>query len=304
VDRDAARRSFSEIRESIESLKGRQPEKEVLLEGFRRIADERMAEAIRRVSVRRGFAPADHALLAFGGAGGQHACAVAEILEVREVLVPPDAGLLSAVGLGAARLERVAAREILDDLAEAEGRIRSILGELEREAGEELAFRRSERDPLVVPRRLAYLRFRGQDEKLEIAVPGAGTEAEGLSDEELVTFLRREFQDRYRELYGYLPPERDIELVTLRVVVGTEPDEIQEAPSVPVQEEAAPAAELRARFGGRWLEVPVFDRVPLMPGEGGTGPAVVREVHGTTVVDPGWRWRVDGNRALFLERAR
>jgi len=89
---------------------------EAILEGLLRIADERMAEAIRHISVRKGIDPAAYSLIAFGGAGGQHACRVAELLGMEEVILPGDAGLLSAVGLGHAVIERFAQREVLRPL--------------------------------------------------------------------------------------------------------------------------------------------------------------------------------------------
>ena len=102
---------------------------EVVLAGLLDIADERMAEAIRSISLRRGYDPAGHALVAFGGAGAQHACAVAELLGITSVLVPADAGLLSALGLGAAVIERFAQRQVLEPLDRVRGeRLAAWLG--------------------------------------------------------------------------------------------------------------------------------------------------------------------------------
>ena len=111
------------------------PGPEAVLAGLLDIADERMAEAIRSISLRRGYDPAGHALVAFGGAGAQHACAVAELLGIASVLVPADAGLLSALGLGAAVVERFAQRQVLEPLDRVKGeRIAGWLDELGREA--------------------------------------------------------------------------------------------------------------------------------------------------------------------------
>ena len=102
------------------------PAREALLAGLLEIADERMADAIRGISLRRGYDPAEYALVAFGGAGAQHACAVATLLGVAQVLVPPDAGLLSALGLGAAVVERFAERQVLQPLADVGGRLAAL----------------------------------------------------------------------------------------------------------------------------------------------------------------------------------
>src|SRR6185503_11703807 len=112
--------------------------RERLLAGLLRIADERMAEAIREISVRQGYDPAGYALLAFGGAGGQHACAVAELLGIAAVVVPADASLLSALGLGVARLERVASQQVLRPLAEVGDELPGWLAELGEAASAEV----------------------------------------------------------------------------------------------------------------------------------------------------------------------
>ena len=101
------------VREELFAATGQRPEREALLEGFVEIADERMADAIRRISLQRGYDPADYALVAFGGAGAQHACGVAALLGVETILVPADAGLLSALGIGHAAIERFAERQLL-----------------------------------------------------------------------------------------------------------------------------------------------------------------------------------------------
>ena len=172
-----------------------------LLAGLRDIAVETMAEAIRGVSVREGCDPRDFALLAFGGAGPQHACAVAEKLGVDRVLIPADAGLLSAWGLERARRQ--------------EQRVKQVLRPFEATADLTDAWRALADDASVsiaCPelRWLADLRLVGQDSVLtvEAADPGDSTE-----------YLTRAFADEYRKLYGYPPPEnRALELVALRVV--------------------------------------------------------------------------------------
>ncbi|MFP5286426.1 MAG: hydantoinase/oxoprolinase family protein, partial [Thermoanaerobaculia bacterium] len=131
LDPGAADRAAGEIQARMgESA----PDREAVLGGFLEIANERMAEAIRSISLRRGYDPADHALVAFGGAGAQHACAVATLLGIGSVLVPADAGLLSALGLGAAVVERFAHRQVLEPLDQIRERLPEWLGEMGREA--------------------------------------------------------------------------------------------------------------------------------------------------------------------------
>ncbi len=251
---------------------------EQLLEGFLEIANERMAEAIRSISLRRGYDPAEYALVAFGGAGAQHACALAELLGMGHVVVPRDAGLLSALGLGAAVVERFAHRQILEPLTQVEGQLSGWLDELGREAAEAVA---AEGIPGEVRRRIVNLRFVGQDEALPI---------EGEPFEEA-------FAIAYREIYGYAPEGRAIEVESIRVVASSAEEELSvEA----VETEVAVSSTRRCWVAGAWNEVSVYDRAHLASGEVFPGPALVFESHSATVVAGGWQGRVDGAGNLVL----
>lgn len=253
-------------------------EREALLEGFLEIANERMAEAIRSISLRRGYDPAEYALVAFGGAGAQHACALAELLGIGHVVVPRDAGLLSALGLGAAVVERFAHRQVLEPLARVADRLSGWLDELGREALDAVA---AEGVSGVVRRRIVNLRFVGQDEALPI-------EAEPFEDA---------FASAYREIYGYAPEGRAIEVESIRVVASSTEEDV---PSEPVVGGAAAARTRRCRLSGAWSEVPVYDRIALAPGSVFPGPALVFESHSATVVAGGWQGKVDGAGNLVL----
>ena len=187
LDREAAEVRLQEL---VAQIGGKVDRRELLL-GLRRIAIEHMAEALRQVSTREGYDCRDHALLAFGGAGPQHACALARELGMTTILVPADAGLLSAWGL--------------DQATDREIRVRQVLGALDDsvcEVVEEL------RDGRAIHRCLFELRLRGQDSTIEIET-GAETS---------VGDLHEAFEQRYRKLYGVAPPEgREIEWVAVRV---------------------------------------------------------------------------------------
>jgi len=273
--------------------RGRGDAREALLQGFLDIADERMAEAIRRISLGRGYDPADYALIAFGGAGAQHACAVAALLGMDRVLVPEDAGLLSAAGLAAAVVERYAQRQVLRPLAEVGEPLHGWVEELGRDAAAAVASEGVPEDEVAVRRRLLDLRFAGQEGT--VAVPYDPHDGTGLPPAEA-------FAAAYRNLYGYLPAARPVELVAIRVAASSRPPEIAAAPAPPAPFTAAPAGSRRACFGGRWREIAVYERAALAPGAAFAGPCLVLEAHSATVVAEGWRGRVDGARALALDR--
>ncbi len=181
---------------------------EPILEGLLAIANERMAEAIRGISLRRGYDPAEYALVAFGGAGAQHACAVAALLGMDTVLVPADAGLLSALGLGGAVIERFAQRQVLAPLAAAAAHLDAWCDELGRQAVAAVAAEGIPADQVAVRRRMVALRFAGQEATLPVDYAGADS-------------LAAAFAAAYTAVYGYQPEGRDIEIESLRVVASS-----------------------------------------------------------------------------------
>jgi len=288
VDPAPAEAALEALRRGLRERTGEDAGREPLLAGLLEIADERMADAIRGISLRRGYDPAEYALVAFGGAGGQHACGVASRLGAGTVLVPPDAGLLSALGIGHAPLERFAERQVLLALDEAEPRVAGWMEEMARDAVAAVAGEGVVPEEVVVRRRIAGLRYAGQDATLTVEW------RPGLS-------LRAAFEERYVALYGHRPERRPVELESLRVVASTAP----EAPAPPPLAEAytpQPGGRTRTWLGGAWREVPVFDRACLRAGARLVGPALVAERHSATVVEAGWSVEVDGAGSLVLRR--
>lgn len=283
LDRRAAELALAELAAEVPGVTA-----EELLDGLLAIADERMADAIRSVSVARGYDPSGYALVAFGGAGGQHAAAVAELLGITTVIVPPDAGLLSAVGLGAAVIERFRERPVLAPLTAVLGQLRSWFGELAAAAVAAVVAEGVSGDEVVVRRRLVALRLLGQEATVALEW-----------DPELD--LTAAFARAYAELYGYPPPARAIEVESLRVVASSRDEVIEREPEA-IASGAAATGHHRAWLGGFWREVPTFDRRALAPGATLVGPALVLERHATTLLPPGWRGRVAGSGALVLLR--
>ncbi len=289
LDVRAARARLRELLGRIAAEAGERPSRDALLAGLLEIANERMAEAIRRVSLRRGYDPSEHALVAFGGAGGQHACAIAERLGIRTIVLPADAGLLSALGLGHAVVERFAEEQVLEPLARAERGVAARLGRLERAAVARVMDEGIPKSEIAVRRRIAHLRFAGQDATVEVpCAPGAR--------------LGPAFERRYAELFGHLPEGRAVELESLRVVASSRRPRDPRRGRRPAARRAAAIGSRRVVLGGRIRTVPVHDRSALPPGSRFRGPALVFERHSAVVVEPGWRAGVDAAGALILRR--
>ncbi len=199
-------------REALEAIRSALPEptaEEELLAGFLEIANERMADAVQKISIREGYDPAEYALVAFGGAGGQHACAIAEKLGISTVLCPSDSGLLSARGLREAVMERFSERQLLLPLSELTTGLPETIAELEQQAFGRLLAEGLEAEKIVIRRRLVSLRHTGQESAEEIEY------RDGID-------LTEAFRVRYESLFGYWPENKSIEVVSARVIASTE----------------------------------------------------------------------------------
>jgi N-methylhydantoinase A len=249
--------------------------------GVVRVANAEMTRALRVISVERGIDPRELVLLAFGGAGGMHACALAEELGMSRVLLPRAGGVLSALGLAISDLRRDYVRPLPGNLGEIEP--------ADLEAGyrelAELAARDLGRPSLE---RLADLRYRGQS--FELTVPFSGLDE-----------LESRFHVEHSQRYGYRMEGEPVELVSLRLVAT------QAVPKPELHAEPAAATgdgprRRRVSIDGDWHEVEILAGEQLGPGATVTGPVVVEHPESTIVVRPGWRGAVDPTGSLELER--
>jgi N-methylhydantoinase A len=246
--------------------------------GIVRVANAEMTRALRVISVERGLDPREFALVAFGGAGAMHACALADELGMRTIVVPKAAGVLSALGLAISDVRRDYVEALLGEPDRA--RVERAFADLETRAGEDLD----------APRlaRAADLRYRGQS--FELAVDADDLDA-----------LASGFHDAHEQRYGYRMDEEPVELVNVRVVATVVVDKpaLEEEPS----DDDGRAGRRRASFEGEWTEVDVFDRTRMGVGAEVGGPALVEFPEATCVVAAGWSGRVDDAGSLVLERS-
>jgi N-methylhydantoinase A len=253
--------------------------------GILAIADANMVGAIRVVSVERGHDPRDFALVAFGGAGPLHGCALAELLGISRVLVPPAPGVLCAEGLLAAGLKAEFSRTLPrpDEWDAAPG----VFAALEAEAQ---AWFDTERvaDGDRGLRRVALLRYEGQGSELAVAWPDDASAA------------KRAFAEAHLALNGFVLDTK-IELITLRVEAeGALPRPVVAA--LPPGNGAAPVGRQIVHSSEGSIEAPVFDRATLGAGDHIRGPAIVTQLDATTLLARGWRGEVLASGALMLSR--
>ena len=248
--------------------------------GIVRVANAEMVRALRVISVERGLDPREFALLAFGGAGGMHACALAEELGMETVLVPRAGGVLSALGLAISDLRHDYVNPYLVGLENVEKEeFEKKFEKMESSASEDLE------DPEYDRR--ADLRYRGQSFELTV-------EADSLEK------LEERFHAAHEQRYGYRMDDESVELVNLRLIstVPVEKPELDE----PEPEGEAESGTREANFDGEWQEVAVLDRERMGKGSEVSGPAIVEFKESTCVVRPGWRGAVDGVGTLVLEK--
>ncbi len=263
--------------------------------GVAEIVDENMANAARVHAVERGVAIADRTLVAFGGAAPLHASRLAEKLAIRRIIVPPDAGVGSAVGFLAApaAYEMVRSRYMRLSTFDADA-ANALVGSMEQEA---LAHSRAAAGgrPVSV-QRSAFMRYAGQGHEIIVALPSR-TLAEG----DAATF-RADFEREYTRLFARHIPNAEIEIMSWVVLASTSPEP---PPRLPGTEPKAPPKPLRERsiFDarlGRRIAVPVFERTHLAPGMSLKGPALVLEEGTSTYVSPSFDLGVDAGGALVL----
>jgi 5-oxoprolinase (ATP-hydrolysing) len=282
LDAEVVRDKFAALADRIGD--GRGPEE--VAEGFLRIAVENMANAIKKISVQRGYDVTRYALASFGGAGGQHACLVADALGMTTVIVHPFAGVLSAYGMGLANIRAMRERQFdagLDRLDEAEQR----LSELSQDARDEVAGQGIAPDRIHVETR-AHLKYAGSHQAL--AVPFGSSKD-----------LRAGFEDAHRARFGFVSPGRDLVIDMLEVeAIGA--TEAGAPPAPPEGGDPASVDRVEVHLAGGLRETPIYRRDDLPQGTEIGGPAIVTEATGTTMIEPGWRGRVDRLGNLILDR--
>jgi 5-oxoprolinase (ATP-hydrolysing) len=267
---------------------------EVVASGFLAIAVEKMANAIKKISLQRGYDVSEYTLCCFGGAGGQHACLIADALGMKQVFIHPFAGVLSAYGMGLADVRVLREKAVEAKLDEGlVSELETLLEELAREGKEDLNHRGTEdteeEDIQVFGK--VHLRYEGTDTAL-------------IVDFGTVGGMQGQFEEVHRQQYGFIAPEKGliVEAVSVEVVKQTyNPEE----PIVERQTEEAPqpVATVQMYTAGAWHETPVYKRENLQPGDCIIGPALIIEATGTNVIEPHWQAELSDRNHLILNRS-
>ncbi len=294
LDADTVRRQFEQMALEVTRTTGREMSAEVLAEGFLAIAVGNMAEAIKRISVQQGHDVTTYALTVFGGAGGQHACLVADALGMTRIFSHPYGGVLSAYGMGLAdqiEIRQQTVEKILEPGLLAFLEDHRV--QLTHQASQGLGEQHGEHGPIRSVCRV-HLKYEGTDTALDVL----------LSDS--VAAMQTEFEQSYRQRYSFLMPGRRLVVESISLEASLAGDQVEEAPaSVPDRSGPAQARARRPMFsGGQWHDTPVYDRADLQANDVLDGPAIISEPNQTLVIEPGWQATLTPANHWMLARPR
>ncbi|MFC4347998.1 hydantoinase B/oxoprolinase family protein [Kordiimonas lipolytica] len=286
LDTAATEADFKEIQAQLKTETGTSYSLHEIAEGFLAVGVEHMARAIKRVSVERGHDIKKYSLLTFGGAGGQHACLVADALGIDHVIVPPFSGVLSALGMGLADQRVITDQALECPLADTEA-IAATAGEVRRLAQERLTEQGvPERDQTVSVR--LRVKYKGTDTTLTVP----------LADE---CKTKAAFEDAHKAQFGFTEPDQAIyvEAVEAEAAGGGAATALNLAAT---GTSASPAGKFQFFSGGAMKDAAIYHREQLKPDCTITGPAVILENGGTTILEPGWSASLKANDTLLLHR--
>jgi len=291
LDAQAVRTRFAELAERIQAATGKETTPEQVAEGFIEIAVGNMANAIKQISVQRGHDVTEYALTSFGGAGGQHACLVADALGMTTVFVHSLAGVMSAYGMGLAdqtamREAAVEARLGADSVEDLDARLHA----LGRHARADLHHQGVDDQRIVLIRRV-HLRYEGTDSALIVLF-------------DTVDSMKAQFEAAYRKRYSFLMPSKAliVEAVSVEAVGKSDAPSETVEPAPRRVSGLMPHAVVPMYTGGKWRQTNLYQRGATRIGDVVKGPAIIAEANATTIVEAGWQAEVTLHDHLVLRR--
>ena len=291
LDAEVVSRGFAELAKTIGKATDDVRRPEEVAEGFRRIAIENMANAIKKISLERGYDVTEYTLSCFGGAGGQHACDIADTLGMTTIFLHPLAGVLSAYGMGLADVRALREQAVEAELDEE--MLASLSDTLERlaEAGRKELRHQGVAEEHVEVLRKVHLRYVGTDSALVIDYG------------DLASVITR-FEAAHRQRFGFTMEDKGliVEAVSVEVIGRTDTAEEPLLPTVVRKQPIEPRTHVSMYAGGDWQDTPVYQREDLVRGDTIDGPAIITEAGSTTVVEPGWQSRLTERNHLVLTR--
>ncbi|QSE98588.1 hydantoinase B/oxoprolinase family protein [Fulvivirga lutea] len=263
---------------------------EDLIESFLRVTNENMASAIKKIATRKGASLEGMCLVTFGGAGGQHACDIAEILHVSEVLIPYDAGILSALGIGLADMDKIKEQLVLLELNSFTSEKAGILKSIKKQILADFEQSGYTEEDVITKHVYCYLRFEGQESTIEI-------DNIGISD------LLEAFRDQYIKIYNHWIDNKEIEVESVKVVMSVATNNTEFGKKSRVSTTTPkPNSRTKSLCNGNYLDTPVYSRDQLSPGNVIKGPAIITSNSTTIYIKPHWQLEIDEWNSSVLKR--
>ncbi|MFB2838230.1 hydantoinase B/oxoprolinase family protein [Floridanema evergladense] len=290
LDVEIVGQNFAQLATEISQKTGSFSTSEQVAAGFLAIAIDKMATAIKKISVQRGYDITEYTLCCFGGAGGQHACLIAEALGMKQIFIHPYAGVLSAYGIGLADLRSIKEQAVelqLND--DAIPKLREILDRLSAESQGEIIAQGVDNSSIQVLCK-THLRYEGTDSAIIV----------DFGDLEV---MREQFEEEYQLRYGFIMPDKNmiVEAVSVEAIGQTtthqEPT-LSAGRTAPLE----PVAIVQIYTKGNWHKTPVYRREDLVPGDQISGAALIIEPTGTNVIEPGWNAELTPQNHLILRQ--
>ena len=292
LDSEIVQQKFTLLAQQIQTQTGNFYTPESVASGFIEIAVENMANAIKKISVQRGYDVSEYTLVCFGGAGGQHACLIAEKLGIQRIFIHPYAGVLSAYGIGLADIRVVKQCSIekclqTDSIEE----LKKVITELTLAAEQEImaSLENSSKDnfQIIIKARLKY----------------QGTDSTLLIDfQEDISLMGLSFEQEHQLRYGFIQPHKNLIIDSLfveiiqAIAIPEEPIITRFSPELPNA-----IAEVKIFTKNQWYDTPVYQREDLQPDDQIIGPAMIVEKTGTNIIEPNWQATLTNRNSLILE---
>lgn len=290
LDQSVVRQQFEQMAARIAETTGSLQTPEQIAAGFLAIAIDKMANAIKKISIQRGYDVTEYTLCCFGGAGGQHACLIAEALGMTQIFIHPFAGVLSAYGIGLADVRTLKEKAIELPLTDAAlPTLDAALMELGATSRAELVAQGVAEAQIQIVQK-AHLRYAGTDSALLVEFAS-------------LTTMRQQFEQLYQQRYGFTMPDKSL-LVEAVSVEGIGQMATAQEPGVPRErtQPLQPIATVPVYTKGHWHNTPIYQRQDLQPSDRVEGSALIIEPTGTNMIEPGWWAEVTAQNYLLLRR--
>ena len=298
LDHQIVIEKFTELAQIISQATGQVTLPEAVAQGFLEIAVEKMASAIKKISVQRGYDVSEYVLCCFGGAGGQHACAIADVLGMTQVFIHPYAGVLSAYGIGLADIRTIRDRSVESELSLA------LLAELEitahalSEDGKAEVLQGNNDGDLQTEISLR-LRYSGTDSSLTVAL----SDSLSFYPQKILKYLRTSFETLHRERYGFIFTDKVlmVEAIAVETIVARKKGNVKGQNKNLATGDAI--AYSQVYMDGKWRSAPVFRREDLRVGDRVVGAALIIDATGTNAIEPSWEAELTEDDCLILRRS-